>query len=87
MKLYLGGLGDHAQSTITTEHVYPNGALTVDDLKKKKEHNRAMLEITSTLIYSEFDDIKDCDTAKKMWDALHTIYGGHKKKWEPNVKV
>ena len=39
MKLYLGGLGDYAQSTITTEHVDPTGALTVDYLKKKKEHN------------------------------------------------
>ena len=36
MKLHLGGLGDHAQSTITTKHVDPTGALTVEDLKKKK---------------------------------------------------
>ena len=37
-----------------------------------------MLEIASTLIYAEFDDIKGCDTTKKMWDALYTIYGGEK---------
>ena len=36
MKLHLGGLKDHAQSTITTEHVDPIGALVIDDLKKKK---------------------------------------------------
>ena len=35
-----------------------------------------MLEIVSTLSYVEFDDIKGCDTTKKMWDALTTIYGG-----------
>ena len=66
MKLHLGGLGDHAQSTITTEHVDPIGALVVDDLKRKKWHNQEMLEIASTLSYSKFDDIKDCDTAKKI---------------------
>lgn len=37
-----------------------------------------MLEIVSALSYFEFDDIKDCDSAKKMWDYLHIIYGGEK---------
>ena len=37
-----------------------------------------MLEIASTLSYAEFDDIKGYDSAKKMWDALHTIYEGDK---------
>ena len=37
-----------------------------------------MLETTSTLSYAKFDDIKGCDSAKKMWDTLHTIYGGDK---------
>ena len=37
-----------------------------------------MLEIASTLSYVEFDDIKGLDSAKKMWDALKTIYGGEK---------
>lgn len=36
MKLYLGGLGDCAQSTITIEHIDPAGALTAKDLKMKK---------------------------------------------------
>ena len=76
MKLHLGGLGDYAQSTITTEHVDHVEALTINDLKKKKEHNHAMLEIASSLSYSRFDDIKDCDTAKKMWDAIQKFYGG-----------
>ena len=76
MKLHLGGLGDHAQSTITIEHVDPVGAPTTEDMKKKKEHNQEMLEITSTLSYSEFDDIKSLDSEKKIWDALHIIYGG-----------
>ena len=39
MKLHLGGIEDHAQSTITTKHVDPIGALTTKDVKMKKEHN------------------------------------------------
>ena len=48
MKLDLGGIGDHAQSTILVEHVDPNGVPTTEDMRKKKEHNQTMLEITST---------------------------------------
>ena len=75
MKLHLGGLGDHAQSTITTKHVDRTRALTTEDTKKE-EHNQAMLEISSALRYAKFDDIKSLDSEKKMWDALTTIYGG-----------
>ena len=35
-----------------------------------------MLEISSTLSYAEYDDIKGYDTAHKMWTTLSTIYGG-----------
>ncbi len=35
-----------------------------------------MLKIASTLSYDEIDDLKDCNTTKKMWDTLKTIYGG-----------
>ena len=86
MKLHLGGIGDHAQSIILVEHVDPIRALTAEDLKKKKEHNQVMLEIASSLSYAKFDDIKGCDTTKKMWDALQTIYGGDKKYKDPGRK-
>ena len=66
------------QSYIIVEHVDPTGTLTTEDMKKKKEHNQAMLEIASALSYAEFDDIKGLDSAKNMWDALNTIYGGDK---------
>ena len=39
MKLHLGALGGHVQSTITNEHVDHAGPLTTEDLKKKKEYN------------------------------------------------
>ena len=62
MKLHLGGIGDHAQSTISVEHVDPTRVLIVEDMKKKKEHNQAMLEIAFALSYAEFDEIKGCNT-------------------------
>ena len=34
MKLHLGDLGDHAQSTIFVEHVDPTRVLSAKDLKK-----------------------------------------------------
>ena len=65
MKLHLGGISDYAQSCITIKHVDPTTP-TANDTRKKKEHNQTMLEIASTLSYSEFDDIKECTTAKDM---------------------
>lgn len=51
MKLQLGGLVDHAKITIIVEYVDLVGALTAEDLKKKKEHNQKMLEIESILSF------------------------------------
>ena len=49
MKLHLGGLGDHVQSTIITEHVDLVRAPIAKDIQKKKEHYHVVLEISSTL--------------------------------------
>ena len=76
MKLHLGSIGDYAQTSITVDHIDPAGPLIGDDMNKKKEHNQAMLEIASTLSYVEYDDIKECNTAYKMWETLSNIYGG-----------
>jgi hypothetical protein len=76
MKLHLGSIGDYAQTCITTEHVAPTGTPTAEQMKQKQEHNQAMLEIASSLNYAEYDDIKGCNTAFKMWKALSDIYGG-----------
>ena len=78
MRLNLGGIGDHAKFSIIVEHVDLVGVPTTKDMKKKKKHNQAMLEIASTLSYAKFDDIKGSDIAFKMWDSLTTIYGGDK---------
>ena len=67
MKLHLGGLEDHAQSTITIENGDPARAPNVKDMRKKKEHNKAMLEIASALSYAKFDDIKGFDSVIFFW--------------------
>ena len=77
MRLHLGGIGNHAQSSITVEHVDLVGVPTIEDMKKK-EHNQAILENASALSYTEFDDIEGCKTTYKMWESLQTIYGGDK---------
>ena len=38
MKLHLGSIGDHAQTTIIVEHVVLAGAPTVEDMKKKDHY-------------------------------------------------
>ena len=40
MKLHLRGLGDYTQSIITAKHVDLVGALTVEDLKRRKNITR-----------------------------------------------
>ena len=78
MKLHLGSIGDYAQTSIIVDHIDPARPLTTKYLSKKKEHNQAMLEISSALSYVDFDDIKSVDSANKIWYPLHTIYGGDK---------
>ena len=39
MKLHLGSIGDHAQTTIKVEHADLVGVPTTKDMRKKKEHN------------------------------------------------
>ena len=88
MKIHLGSIGNHAQNSIMVEHFDLASVPIIEDMKKKKEHNQAMLEIASSLSYPEFGDIKGCNTAFKMWDALSNMYGGDKKKSkEPSHKA
>ena len=56
--------------------VVTNIPLNAKELSYKLDHNQAMLDIALALSYVKFDDLKDCNTTKKMWDKLKTIYGG-----------
>ena len=39
MKVKIGSIGDYAQTSIIVEHVDPAGFHTIEDMKKKEEHN------------------------------------------------
>ena len=45
-----------------------------------------MLEISFSLSYSQFEDIKDY-TRKKMWDMRAFIYGGVKNLLRPEFEI
>lgn len=77
MKLHISSISDVAVNFLRTEYVeVTTTSLIVEELRQKLNHNQAMLDIASALSYVEFDDLKDCNNAKKMWDKLKTIYGG-----------
>jgi hypothetical protein len=54
--------------------------MTLEKMAKKKYHNSLMIEIASALNDLEFDDVKNCANAKKMWDKLALVHGG-----DPNL--
>ena len=65
MRLYIFSISDDAINVMDNEYVkIKTIPLTTQQLKEKKEHNHAILEITSALSFAEFDDIKYCDNAK-----------------------
>ena len=51
-------------------------------MKEAKDHNIMMIDIASSLNYSEFGEVKDCPTTFDMWEKLHRVYKGDK-----NVKT
>ena len=76
MKLHIIGIGDTTWTSVKNACVDPTKNLTTKQIKARKEHNQAMLEIAFALSYSKYEDIKNCATKKLMWDKLATIYGG-----------
>ena len=75
MKLHIFGIRDIAWNSVEKAYVDPTRTLTAEQLKARKEHNQAMLEIAFALSYFEYEDVKACANAKLMWDKLATIYG------------
>ena len=77
MRLHLVGIGDGAIYFLDNGYVeiivLP---LTTQWLEDKQEKNHAMLKIVLALSYAKFDDLKDFDSTKKMWDILNTIQRG-----------
>src|SRR5271156_227488 len=76
IRLHLSGIGNDVTQFLNTDYVLPIGVLTVDQLGEKHEHNCMVIELSSSLSDAEFEDVKDCKTAKKMWDKLKLVHGG-----------
>ena len=76
MKLHISRIGDTAWNNVEHAYVDPTGNLTAKQLKARKQHNQAMLEIAFSLSYSEYEDVNSCLNAHLMWDKLAKIYGG-----------
>ena len=49
MMLHISSIGDIAWSSVKNPHVDPTRTLTIEQLKARKEHNQAMLEIDFVL--------------------------------------
>ena len=76
MKLHLETIRGTCLKYLENKYVAPVGPLTVDQIVEKKNHNIMMIDNTSTLNYVEFDEVKDCPTAHKMWINLKHIHRG-----------
>ena len=46
--------------------------MTIEEIIEKKNHNIMMIDISSTLIYDKFDEVKDCKTTYAMdfWNIM-----------------
>ena len=77
IKLHITSIGDIAWISVETGYTIVTRSLTTKEFKARKEHNQAMLEISSTLTYSKYEDINNCAIVKLIWDTLATIYGGY----------
>lgn len=59
MRLYLSRIGDNSSHYLDNQQTPPNPPMTNDEIIQKKEHNNLMIEIASSLINVDFDDVKD----------------------------
>ena len=67
MKLYLTTIGVVGLKYLEKNYVAPVGPLSMDKIVEKKNHNLMMIDISYTLNYVEFDEVKDCPIAHEMW--------------------
>ncbi|GLJ07216.1 hypothetical protein SUGI_0061820 [Cryptomeria japonica] len=77
MKLHLSGIGENATYYLEKDYIPPsNNLMTLEEIKAKQEHIQAMVERTSALTDSEFNDLEGYNDAKGMWTKLIIVYGG-----------
>lgn len=75
-KLHIDGFGDFAWSNVENTYTAIVGTPTTQELDERRDHNKEMLEISFSISYSKFDNVKGCTMMKEMWDNLTLIYGG-----------
>lgn len=65
MRRHLDFIGDTTLKYLDAKYVEPSSTLSINDIAENKIHNM-MIDIASSLIYEEFDEIKDCKSANTM---------------------
>ena len=67
MRLHLSTIGDTGFYFLDNQYVAPPRPMTIDQMMDMQKHNIMMIDIASSLSYSEFDEVKDFPTAYDMW--------------------
>ena len=52
--------------------------MIVEKIKEAYDHNIIMIDISSSLYYSKFGEVKYCPIEFDMWEKLKKIFGGEK---------
>ena len=74
MRLHLSRVEDFALYYLDNAYIEAPRPMTIKKTKEKG-YNQMMIDLASSLCYVEFDDVKDCTTAKQIWDKLAQIPG------------
>lgn len=70
-----GNISDPGLKYLDDQYKAPTRTLIVEDIAKKKNQNIMMIDISSSLNYVEFDEVKGYTTAHEMWTKLKDICG------------
>ena len=58
MKLHLVTIGDIGLKNLDKKYKAPTRTMTIEEIVEKKSHNIMMIDISSSLNYVEFDEVK-----------------------------
>jgi hypothetical protein len=76
MKFHLATISDSGLKYLENAYKNPTRTVTVEEITEKKNHNFTMIDISSSLKYVEFDEVKSYTTNHEMWTKLKDIYRG-----------
>ena len=78
MKLHISSINDVGIFYLEKKYMPQPKPMTMEKIKEAKDHNIMMIDIASSLNYSEFDEVKNCPSAFDMWEKLKKVFGGDK---------